>query len=100
MECSAAMDLALEGKVAVVTGASKGIGLAIVKALAAEGVRVYAGARTTDTLEGIDGVTPVAVDLSTAEGPRELVAAAERVDILVNNMGAVRLRTEGFLALT
>jgi NAD(P)-dependent dehydrogenase (short-subunit alcohol dehydrogenase family) len=94
------MDLGLEGKTAVVTGASKGIGLAIVRALAEEGARVYAGARTIDSLEGIDDVTPVAVDLATPEGPAELVARAGQVDILVNNMGAVKIRTDGFLALT
>jgi NAD(P)-dependent dehydrogenase (short-subunit alcohol dehydrogenase family) len=94
------MDLGLEGKTAVVTGASKGIGLAIVRALAEEGARVYAGARTIDSLQGIDGVTPVAVDLATPEGPAELVARAGQVDILVNSMGAVKIRTDGFLALT
>ncbi|HEY2718232.1 MAG TPA: SDR family NAD(P)-dependent oxidoreductase, partial [Solirubrobacteraceae bacterium] len=40
------MDLELAGKVAVVTGASKGIGLAVVEELAAEGAKVIAGART------------------------------------------------------
>jgi NAD(P)-dependent dehydrogenase (short-subunit alcohol dehydrogenase family) len=40
------MDLNLKDKIAVVTGASKGIGLAIVKALAREGARVFAGSRT------------------------------------------------------
>jgi NAD(P)-dependent dehydrogenase (short-subunit alcohol dehydrogenase family) len=94
------MDLGLEGKTAVVTGASKGIGLAIVRALAEEGARVYAGARTIDSLQGIDGVMPVAVDLATPEGPAELVARAGQVDILVNSMGAVKIRTDGFLALT
>ena len=62
------MDLELTGKIAVVTGASKGIGLAVVRALAAEGVLVVAGARTVDTLGGIEGVTPVAVDLVDARG--------------------------------
>ena len=95
------MDLKLAGKVAVVTGASKGIGLAIVRALADEGALVVAGARTIKSLEGLANVTPVAVDLSTPEGPAELVRQAvqkyDRVDVLVNNVGAVRLRLEGFL---
>ena len=95
------MDMQLQGKVAVVTAASKGIGLAIAKALAAEGAVVVAGARSIEGLR-LPGVTPVAVDLSTPEGPGQLVARAVaehgRVDVLVNNMGAVRLRLEGFLA--
>jgi NAD(P)-dependent dehydrogenase (short-subunit alcohol dehydrogenase family) len=98
------MDLELGGKVAVVTGASKGIGLAVTKALAAEGASVVAGARTVDALDGIDGVTAVSVDLASPGGPEELVAAAVdahgRVDVLVNNVGAVKLRLDGFLALT
>lgn len=97
------MDLMLDGKVAVVTAASKGIGLAVVKALAEEGALVVAGARTPASLEGIENVTAVAVDLSDAAGPGELVQRAidehGRVDVLVNNMGGVKLRTEGFLAL-
>ncbi len=98
------MDLGLHGSVAVVTGASKGIGLAITTALAAEGVHVVAGARTVDALAGLAGVTPVSVDLTDADGPALLVRRAMddhgRVDLLVNNMGAVRLRLDGFLALT
>src|SRR6185437_7308912 len=98
------MDLELREKVAVVTGASKGIGLAVTEQLAAEGATVVAGARTTDTLEGIDGVTPVAVDLSGPEGPARLIGEAierhGRADVLVNNVGAAHVRLEGFLALS
>jgi len=98
------MDLILSGKVAVVTGASKGIGLAVTKALVQEGAQVVAGALTTDALSPLQGVTPVAVDLSDPAGPGALVQRAVddhgRVDVLVNNVGAVRLRLDGFLAVT
>ncbi|MGI5242107.1 SDR family NAD(P)-dependent oxidoreductase [Dactylosporangium sp. CA-139066] len=101
------MELHLTGKVAVVTGASRGIGLAVVRALAAEGVRVVAGARTLTgelaELAGDGAVRPVAVDLSTADGPGRLVETAMatfgRIDLLVNNVGAVRPRPAGFLAV-
>lgn len=102
------MDLNLSGKVAVVTGASKGIGLAITRSLAVEGVSVAAGARGgSDELSELaarSAVHPVLVDLTTPEGPARLVEEATRtfggLDILVNNVGAVRPRLEGFLALT
>jgi NAD(P)-dependent dehydrogenase (short-subunit alcohol dehydrogenase family) len=94
------MDLNLAGKVAVVTGAGKGIGMATTRALADEGARVVAGSRTTGTLGGLKGVTPVAVDLTAPDGPAQLIRHATeehgRVDVLVNNVGAVRMRTEGF----
>jgi NAD(P)-dependent dehydrogenase (short-subunit alcohol dehydrogenase family) len=94
------MDLGLDGKVAVVTGAGKGIGLAVTKELAAEGASVVAGSRTIGSLEGLERVTPVAVDLATPGGPASRVARAVeefgRVDVLVNNVGAVKIRTEGF----
>jgi NAD(P)-dependent dehydrogenase (short-subunit alcohol dehydrogenase family) len=102
------MDLHLTGKRAVVTGASKGIGLAITRALAAEGVTVVAGARTATTeltdLAARTAVHPVAVDLSTPDGPARLVGTAVAglggLDILVNNVGALRPRTGGFLTVT
>jgi NAD(P)-dependent dehydrogenase (short-subunit alcohol dehydrogenase family) len=98
------MDLDLTDKVAVVTGAGAGIGLAITKALADEGAQVIAGSRTTDALDGLDRVTGVAADLSEAEAPAQLIRRAiddhGRLDVLVNNVGAVRLRLDGFLALS
>src|SRR3954471_5946260 len=98
------MDLKLSGKIAVVTAASKGIGLAIVRALSAEGAHVVAGARDVATLDGLERVTSVSVDLATAHGPGQLIARAVekhgRIDVLVNNMGAVRLRMDGFLAIS
>ena len=102
------MDLRLAGKVAVVTGASKGIGLAIARSLAAEGVHVVAGARNgsaeLDVLADRKDVHPVLVDLTTPEGPARLVSEAiarfDVIDVLVNNVGAVRPRLGGFLAVT
>ncbi len=102
------MDLRLSGKVAVVTGASKGIGLAVTRSLVGEGVSVVAAARAlTDNLSQLTTqgqVHPVEVDLGTREGPARLideaVAAYGVPDILVNNLGAVRPRPDGFLALT
>jgi NAD(P)-dependent dehydrogenase (short-subunit alcohol dehydrogenase family) len=95
------VDLNLAGKVAVVTGAGKGIGLAVTKALADEGAHVVAGSLTTDSLDGLKGVSPVAVDLSAHDGPARLIQHATeehgRLDVLVNNVGAVRMRTQGFL---
>jgi NAD(P)-dependent dehydrogenase (short-subunit alcohol dehydrogenase family) len=95
------MDLELTDKVAVVTGASKGIGLAVTRALVAEGARVVAGARNVDSLGGIERVTAFSVDLASRQGPGQLVQRAldehGRVDVLVNNVGGVRLRLQGFL---
>ena len=95
------MDLELQGKVCVVTGASKGIGLAVTRALVAEGAVVVAGARTVENLRGIERVTSIAIDLGSRDGPGQLVKRAVdelgRIDVLVNNVGGVRLRLKGFL---
>ncbi|MFF2378972.1 SDR family NAD(P)-dependent oxidoreductase [Streptomyces sp. NPDC058108] len=101
------MDLQLKDKVAVVTGASKGIGLAVVEGLVREGARVVAGSRTSSpelqALAADHDVTAVAVDLSTAEGPETLVRTAVerhgRIDVLVNNVGAAEPRAS-FLDVT
>lgn len=101
------MELHLKDKVAVVTGASKGIGLAVVERLAGEGVKVVAGSRTSspelEALAAGHDVTVVSVDLSTAEGAERLVRQAverhHRLDILVNNVGAAEPR-ESFLAVS
>ncbi|MFE4977508.1 oxidoreductase [Kitasatospora sp. NPDC056651] len=98
------MDLELGGKVAVVTGASKGIGLAVAERLAREGARVVAGSRTETpglaALRDRHGVEFVAADLATADGPERLVRAAVerhgRIDALVNNVGGAVPRS-GFL---
>jgi NAD(P)-dependent dehydrogenase (short-subunit alcohol dehydrogenase family) len=78
--------------------------MATTRALAGEGAHVVAGSLTTDTLDGIKGVTPVAVDLTALDGPAQLVrhAAEEhgRIDVLVNNVGAVRMRTGGLFGTT
>jgi NAD(P)-dependent dehydrogenase (short-subunit alcohol dehydrogenase family) len=98
------MDLHLSGKTAVVTGAGRGIGLAIARALAGEGVRVVAGARHITADAEADGIVPVRVDLATPDGPAKLVEAAVSrfggLDILVNNVGGSRVHLDGFLAVT
>jgi 3-oxoacyl-[acyl-carrier protein] reductase len=93
------MDLQLSGKVAIVTGSSRGIGRAIALGLAAEGARVVLTARGEDALrETVNEVTAcgheavgVPADLASPGGPERVVAAAKerfgRLNILVNNVG-------------
>jgi NAD(P)-dependent dehydrogenase (short-subunit alcohol dehydrogenase family) len=96
------MDLELTDKVAVVTGANKGIGLAITKALVVEGAYVVAGSLSIENLDALDRVRAVAVNLLSEDGPALLIQKAldehGRLDVLVNNVGAVRIRVDGFLA--
>jgi len=101
------MNMHLTDKIAVVTGASKGIGLAISEAFAAAGAYVVAGARHNSpelqALEAAGLATFITADLATPGGPQALVAAAaERggVDILVNNAGAVVPHLGGFVTVT
>lgn len=102
------MDLQLSGKSAVVTGASKGIGLAVAQALVAEGATVTAGARggsaELSELVGTGSAVAVLGDLTSDAGVRRLIDTATEtyggVDILVNNVGGVRPRTDGFLAVS
>src|SRR5919112_5437649 len=97
----------LNGKVAVVTGASSGIGEATVRALVAEGAAVVAGARRRERLEELvesvthDGGKAVAVkcDVTDEEQAHDLVQRAVQefgsIDILVNNAGIMLLSTVG-----
>src|SRR5690348_10356613 len=99
------MDINLAGRTAVVTGGSKGIGLAVVQRLAASGARVITGARRSspeiEALANDKQVTFAEVDLTDPDGPAQLVTAAGgRVDILVNNVGIARARPGGFLSVT
>jgi NAD(P)-dependent dehydrogenase (short-subunit alcohol dehydrogenase family) len=92
------MDLGLAGKRALVTGASRGIGAAIARALAAEGCSLYLAARSGDLLHelsrdlasahGID-VVPFVADLSTTPHTVQLAERCRDADILVNNAGAI-----------
>ena len=94
------MNFGLEGRVAVITGGSQGIGREIARLLAAEGADLVLAARRADVLEATAAalrdntgrrVLAVAADVATADGPSAIADAAlgefGHVDILVNNAG-------------
>lgn len=97
------MDLGLKGKTAVVTGAGKGIGLAVAAELTRQGVRVVGGARNPG--DALAAVTPhvLPVDLGTPQGPAELARYALEtvgsIDILVNNVASTLPQKGGFLSV-
>ncbi|WP_419755960.1 SDR family NAD(P)-dependent oxidoreductase [Brevundimonas sp.] len=97
------MDLQLSGKTALVTGASQGLGRAIAKSLAAEGVQVFATARNADLLASLvaevieaGDTAPIVFeqDFVAVDGPQQIadaaLAALGHVDILINNAGGSR----------
>lgn len=90
------MDLGIDGRIALVTGGSAGLGLATVRALAREGARVAIASRSAERVEqaeaGIDGAAGFVHDVADAGSAADLVAQVEAVlggpiDILVANTG-------------
>lgn len=92
------MDLGLNGKRALVTGSTAGIGLAIATALAKEGASVVVNGRTAERVEKAVGdvrrrtstsaeISGLTADLGTSEGCAEAIAKFPEVDVLVNNVG-------------
>ncbi|GGD58487.1 SDR family NAD(P)-dependent oxidoreductase [Paenibacillus nasutitermitis] len=103
------MNISLNGKIAVVTGASRGIGLATVKALADSGAKVIASARQeTEELRELAAtreVFTVIANAATKEGAEHVMLEAVnrfgRLDILINNIGATDNHAgQGFLQLS
>ena len=93
------MNLMLNGKVAIVTGASRGIGRSIAQVLAEEGMRLVLVARSRDQLDEVAGSCPVeslvlAIDLSDPAAAQAVVSATVarfgQIDVLVNNAGATK----------
>lgn len=92
------MDLELRGKSVLITGGSKGIGLAVAKGFAAEGCNLHITSRTADDLAAAKGIIEQAHDVSVQVHPLDLSKpgaaealrdAAGDVDVLVNNAGAI-----------
>jgi len=102
------MDLQLEGKRALVSGSTAGIGFAIAKGLAKEGASVIVNGRSTKRVDealtalnkaGVSGnLEGLAADLGTADGTRATIDRFPEVDILVNNLGI--FETKPFESIT
>lgn len=96
------MELGLDGKRVIVTGAGRGIGLAIARAFLTEGATVVgASRRPTDEASALadadDRFTFYEVDLSDPLGPAAMVEAFDgSIDVLVNNVGSAPVRPGGF----
>ena len=99
------MDLKIEGRLALVTGSTLGIGRAVAETLAAEGVRVFVNGRNEATVKNaVEALSRhgqahgVAADLATAAGARKVLDAASTigpVDILINNVGYFEVKEFG-----
>ncbi len=101
------MDLQLQEKRIVITGASKGIGLALVERFLAEGARVVAASRRPSVeLERLagDALVHVSADLTQPDAPAEVVARAAAafggLDVLVNNVGGVLAPRASFAGIS
>jgi NAD(P)-dependent dehydrogenase (short-subunit alcohol dehydrogenase family) len=91
------MDLKLAGKIALVTGSTAGIGLAIAKSLATEGTHVYVSGRTQERVDAamwalrsevpMAKVEGIVADFSSVAGADVVIAKLPSVDVLVNNVG-------------
>src|SRR5512144_2307822 len=91
------MDLQLNGKRALITGSTAGIGYAIARGLAAEGAHVVITGRTPASVEGAlarlrkelprASAEGVAADCASAQGAEQVFARVPEADILVNNLG-------------
>jgi 3-oxoacyl-[acyl-carrier protein] reductase len=84
----------MTNRTAFITGASRGIGLACAKTLAAAGARVILAARDVERLEAASAVIPgsswVRIDMSSEQSIKEAFAKAGKVDILVNNAAVTK----------
>jgi NAD(P)-dependent dehydrogenase (short-subunit alcohol dehydrogenase family) len=95
-------DLELEGRRALVTGGTKGVGAAVVDVLSEQGAKVITTARSVPSVSR-DGVAYIAADITTAEGCAAVVRAVFEqlggIDILVNVLGGSKAPGGGFAAL-